>query len=625
MYPSQDVANTIGNLIALPLQGRAIKNGNSAFVDENWNAYRNQWEKLQSTRKLSKEEIEAYIGDWQTELFSRTGESDYLSGRIRSKPWNQQPNFDKTDVTGGLHIVLADGIYVDTFNLAPRLQNQIRCLAAFDNPIFHKNKRLGYSNYYNFSTVYLGEDTEGYIKVPRGLLEKIISECKKSDIPYDIDDQRETGRPIRVYFQGELKIQQDLAAQQLLNHDNGILSAATAFGKTVVCSYIIAQRKVNTLILLENTSLIPQWEAELKRFLVVDEEPPLYETKMGRVKKRDSIIGTLKGGRDTLTGIIDIAMVGSLYKKGDFHERINTYGMVIVDECHHGASATCQEILKKVNAKFVYGVSATPTRTDKLEKINFMLLGPIRHEYTALDRTIEQGIEHLVIPRYTRVLSTSGRKDDIHEAYRLVSKNPVRNNQILEDLKAVINAGRTPVVLTKYKEHAKYIYEHIHGEANHTFLIYGDNSPKENEAITVKMKAVPDEESLILVATDKKIGEGFDFPRLDTLLLVAPVSSAEPLEQYVGRINRDYHGKNKVVVYDYIDSHIRIFNTMFLKRIKTYKKIGFHVVSELTTDKQDVKAIYDARNYMETFERDVIEAESEIIISSPHILQEKVR
>ena len=141
----------------------------------------------------------------------------------------------------------------------------------------------------------------------------------------------------------------------------------------------------------------------------------------------------------------------------------------------------------------------------------------------------------------------------------------------------------------------------------------------------MKMKAVPDEESLVLVATDKKIGEGFDFPRLDTLLLVAPVSSAKPLEQYVGRINRDYHGKNKVVVYDYIDSHIRIFNTMFLKRIKTYKKIGFHVVSEMITDKQDVKAIYDAGNYMEIFERDMIEAEDEIIISSPRILQEKVR
>lgn len=146
--------------------------------------------------------------------------------------------------------------------------------------------------------------------------------------------------------------------KRLLAYDNGILSAATAFGKTVVCSY-----------------LITQWEEELKRFLVIDEELPEYQTKTGRVKKRTSVIGILKGGKDTMTGIIDIAMIGSLYKKGKFHEKLNTYGMIIMDECHHAASATAQEILKKVNAKHVYGMSATSMRSDNLEKINYMLLG----------------------------------------------------------------------------------------------------------------------------------------------------------------------------------------------------------------------------------------------------------
>lgn len=166
-------------------------------------------------------------------------------------------------------------------------------------------------------------------------MENILAECKKSDIEYEIEDQREKGRPIRVSFRGELRMQQDLAAQRLLAYENGILSAATAFGKTVVCSYLIAKRGVNTLILLENTDLISQWKEELERFLQIDEELPEYQTKTGRVKKHKSVIGTLKGGKDALTGIIDIAMIGSLYKKGSFHEKINSYGMVIVDECHH--------------------------------------------------------------------------------------------------------------------------------------------------------------------------------------------------------------------------------------------------------------------------------------------------
>jgi len=624
MYPSQDVANTIGNLIALPLQGQALRKGNSAFVDENWNAYPEQWGHLLHTSKLTEEEVEQFISKWQSELLIQNMPANYSNKKNRLRPWKRQDDFVADDVTGKLHIVLADGIYIDSLNLKPRLQNQVRCMATFDNPVFYKNKRLGYSNYYNFSTVYLGMDIDGYIKVPRGLLENILAACSKSDINYEIEEQREKGRPIRVSFQGELREQQDLAAGRLLAYDNGVLSAATAFGKTVVCSYLIAQRRVNTLILLERTDLISQWEEELKRFLLINEELPEYQTKAGRTKKRTSIIGTLKGGKDTLTGIIDIAMIGSLYKKGDFHERINTYGMVIMDECHHAASATAQEVLKKVNAKYVYGVSATPIRSDNLEKINYLLLGPVRHKYSALERAAEQGINHFVYPRYTRVVGASDYKNDINAAYTLVSNSEVRNELILEDIRDCVKNGRTPVILTKYKEHAKLIYDSVQKDADYVFILYGDNSVQENDSIRRQLKEVSPEKSLILVATGQKIGEGFDYPRLDTLMLAEPVSFAGRLEQYVGRLNRDYEGKQEVIVYDYIDSHISVFDNMYLKRLRTYKKIGFSVMSDVVEQKQNVNAIYDSGNYMDIFERDLVEAEKEVVISSPDITQEKI-
>ena len=229
-------------------------------------------------------------------------------------------------------MVLSNGVYIDTLNLMPRIQNQIRSLAAFDNPEFYKNKRLGYSNYYNFSAVYLGQDIDGYIQIPRGLREKLIEECEKAGISVDVSDQRETGHPIRVSFKGDLRTQQELAAEKLLSHSDGVLSAATAFGKTVVCSYLIAERKVNTLILLQSKDLLNQWVDELNKFLEIKEEPPEYETKTGRKKKRDSVIGILHGSKNTLTGIIDVAMVGSMYSRGKFNERINSYGMVIMDE-----------------------------------------------------------------------------------------------------------------------------------------------------------------------------------------------------------------------------------------------------------------------------------------------------
>ena len=363
----------------------------------------------------------------------------------------------------------------------------------------------------------------------------------------------------------------------------------------------------------------------MNRFLVIDEEPPEYKTKTGRIKKRASVIGTLKGGKDTMTGIIDIAMIGSLYKKGSFHEKLNSYGMVIMDECHHAASATAQEILKKVNAKYVYGVSVTPMRSDNLEKINYMLLGPIRHRYTAMERTVEQGIDHFVIPRYTRVINTADDKENINVAYALVSNSKVRNQQILDDIRKCVEQGRTPVILTRYKEHAKFLYDNIREHADYVFLLYGDNSAKENEEIRAKLKQVPDDKSLILVSTGQKIGEGFDYPRLDTLMLAAPVSFAGRLEQYVGRLNRDYDGKKDVIVYDYIDSRIQKFDNMYLKRLRTYKKIGFRVMADAVQSKQDVNAVYDSGNYAAAFEQDLIEADKDIVIASPQIIPEKVR
>lgn len=624
MYPSQDMARTLGNLVALPLQGQAVKMGNSAFVDANWNVYPDQWQRLFQTKKLSEEQADQLISRWQAELFGSEQMAAGTQKLTRLRPWKRQADFYKEDVTGKLHMVLADGLYIDGLNLKPRIQNQIRCMATMDNPAYYKNLHMGYSNYYNFSTIYLGKDEEGYIRIPRGLQEQVEEHCRKAGISFDVEDQREKGRPIRVSFQGKLKEKQELAARRLLSFDNGVLSAATAFGKTVVCSYLIAQRKVSTLILLESSNLVEQWEEELNRFLNIDEEPPEYETKTGRRKRRSSVIGTLYAGKDTTTGIIDIAMVGSLYKKGAFHRRLRSYGMVIMDECHHAASPTAQKILEKVNARFVYGVSATPIRSDNLEKINFMLLGPVRHQYTALERAEEQGIDHLVCPRYTRVTDLAGRSGDINAAYELVSASPSRNEQICQDLEACIRQGRTPVVLTRYREHARMLYEKAEHMADYVFLLYGENSAKENARIRQQMREIPREKSMILVATGQKIGEGFDCPRLDTLMLASPVSFAGRLEQYAGRLNRDYEGKKDVIIYDYIDFHIPVFDRMYQKRLRTYRKIGFRIFSEAEGEKQEARAIYDAGNYQEIFEQDIAEARKEIVISSPELVSEKV-
>ena len=209
-----------------------------------------------------------------------------------------------------------------------------------------------------------------------------------------------------------MREQQEFAAEKLEKYDNGVLSAATAFGKTVLAAYMIAQRKVSTLILLEKQELVPQWIKELQEFLDIDEEPPTYLTKTGKTKNRKGIMGTLVGGTDKTTGIIDFAMVGSAYHKGAFFPNIGSYGMVLVDECHHAASFQAQEVLQHIRAKYVYGLSATPTRSDHLDPIIYMLLGPVRHRYTAKEQADEQGLGRYVYPRFTRVVNISGKELD---------------------------------------------------------------------------------------------------------------------------------------------------------------------------------------------------------------------
>ena len=628
MLPAQDLLSddsALGNLIALPLQGKALLNGNSAFVDCNWNAYPNQWEALFNKPRLSQEFLEEKIKEWSNAIEDIAVSDDEGD---REKPWNRIRQFNRSDVDGKLQITLSNGIYVDNTNLKVSMQNKIRRMAAFANPIFYKNRAIGTSNYATSRWIYLGKDhLSGYIQIPRGLKEELLKCAQQAGIEYEISEERQQGRAINVRFEGKLHIEQDIALKELTKYDNGILNAATAFGKTVVGSAIIAQKKVNALIILESSALIEQWKDTFNKFLVIDEELPTYETKTGRIKKRKSLVGTLQGSQDQLTGIVDIAMAGSLCKKGEYHKLLEQYGLIIVDECHHSASETIANILKEVKAKYIYGVTATPKRGDGLEKINYMLIGPIRYSYTAKEKAKAQGIRHLVYPRFTRTVPPRGviaGRMHPNEAYEIIHNNDIRDKQIIEDVKNSVSIGRTPVVLSRYKDHSEKFYESLKSYADYVFLMTGKNSKKEHRKILEQMRQVESDKSMILVATGSLVGEGFDFPRLDTLFMATPVSFRGVVEQYAGRLNRDYEGKENVIIYDYVDNHIPMFDNMYIKRLRAYKQIGYEIAGELQTDKQTFNAIYDGDNYSENYYKDLLAANKNTIISSPTISEQKV-
>ena len=621
MIPTQDALpeGGLGNVIALPLQGMALKSGNSAFVDENWNAYEDQLKVLVGTRRLTRQEIDDYLSLWYSTGF--TSEDNGTDA-----PWDKNSEIEAGSVKGVVRIVLADRIYIDSSGMSNKTKRQLRRMATFSNKQYFQNQAMDMPNYDESRFIYLGSDEGKYIVLPRGLREDIQKKFDNAGIRYKIEDKRTQGRELNISFKGELRESQIPAAETMLENETGILHAATAFGKTVVCCDMIARRGISTLILVDRADLMNQWIKRLDEFLDIDEELPEYQTKTGRTRKRKSLIGNLQGAHDTLTGIVDVAMIRSLKKKDGFHPMLKEYAQVYFDECHHAASESAIEVLQEINAKYVYGVTATPKRGDGKEKINEFLLGPIRYRFTAKDRAEEQNIDHLVYPRFTRTVKPHhlSKTPYGNDAYELIRNNDVRDEQIIRDVADCVQAGRTPVVLTKYVDHAKKLSERLKTYADRLILLTGANGTKVRRAQVKELNEVDDSDSLILVGTGSLLGEGFDFPRLDTLFMATPVSGENVVEQYVGRLNRDYDGKENVIVYDYVDSHIPKFDKMYAARLKAYKKIGYELCVNMDGEKQKANAIYDIENYAETYWKDLEEANSAVVVSSPRLNNQKV-
>ena len=628
MLPAQDKMplGGLGNLIALPLQGQALKKGNSAFIDEFWHAYPDQWEQLRNVRRISRRFIEEKLREWQlvSEPLGPLSVTDE-QGEDKPRPWERRRfSFNRKHVIGSMRITLANQIYVETANLKPALRNALRRMGAFSNPQFYKRQAMGYEVRGIPRIVWCGSEEDGYIAVPRGKREALLEAIHEAQIPYVLADQRQAGKTIDVSFRGELYPEQRLACDALLRYDNGILSAATAFGKTAVGAAMIAERKVNTLILVHNREIMKNWVEDLQKFLEIREDLPAYTTPTGRVKHRNSVIGTLYAGHDSLGGIIDVAMIASLGSADAVDERVRNYGMVLMDECHHAGAANAEAVLREVNARYVYGLTATPKRDDGMEQKIFMQFGSIRWRFTSKERIALQGFTCIVRPRFTALVN-AGQPWHIQEAYQAVIHDDRRNQQIARDARDCIAEGHAPLLLTRFREHAATLQKMLQGSADHIFLLQGGRSTKEREEIRTAMQAVPADESVLLIAIGQYIGEGFNFPRLDTLMLATPIAWEGNVEQYAGRLHRAYAGKTMITIYDYVDSHVRVLEQMFRKRLRAYRKIGYSVSEQPDTVQNDTHVIFGEQEIREFFEQDVKHARKELFIASPGLNRERVQ
>ena len=571
-FPSQDTLpqGGFGNLIALPLQRHARDRGNSVFLDEQWLPYRDQWAFLSSVRKIVPSHVETVVreGERMGRIVGVRLPPDEVEA---DTPWTALPSRrPRQRVIAGLpdtiEIVLGSEVYISKEALVPELRNRLLRLAAFQNPEFYKAQSMRLPTYDKPRIIACAEDHPQHIGLPRGCLDELRELLESLNVRPIVRDERFPGAPLRAAFRGTLRPEQQIAVNAMLAHDTGVLAATTAFGKTVVAAWLIAHRGVNTLVLVHRRQLLDQWMERLSSFLELPK----------------NAIGQIGGGRDRASGMLDVALIQSLGRKGVVDDRVGGYGHVIVDECHHLPASSFEQVARRAKARFVAGLSATVARKDGHHPIITMQCGPIRHRVSAKAQAIARPFEHTVIVRPTSFQSASSADGDQRLAfqtlYRELINDDVRNARICDDVIEAVRAGRSPLVLTERNDHLDRLANLLSERVRHPLVLRGGMGKKQRAAVAERLIAIPRNQERVLLSTGKYIGEGFDDARLDTLMLTLPVSWRGTIAQYAGRLHRLFDGKREVRIYDYADLDVPMLSRMFDRRCRGYEAVGYTIV-----------------------------------------------
>ena len=571
-FPNQDTLpkGGFGNLIALPLQKGPRERGNSVFLDEHLVPYADQWAFLAAVRRMHRAEIEMIVS-------SAESRGRVVAVRLapveerEDSPWNAPPSRRRKwppigPLPENLELVLGDQIYIAKEALPPGLRNRLLRLAAFQNPDFYKAQAMRFSTHDKPRIIACAEDHSKHIGLPRGCLEDVEELLSDLKIKAVVRDERCAGEPLDVSFHGELRPEQMSAAKAMLAHDTGVLSATTAFGKTVLAAWLIAERGVNTLVLVHRRQLLEQWVEQLSIFLGL---PP-------------KAIGRIGGGRKKPNGKLDVATIQSLVRKSVVDDRVGLYGQLIVDECHHLSAQSFEHVARRAKARYVLGLSATVIRKDGHHPIIFMQCGPVRHRVDAREQAAGRPFAHTVLVRPTgfrpRGVLDSDLRRRFHELYGELIADEERNRLVCKDIVEAVREGWSPLVLTERTEHLERLAEILSPDVPHLLVLRGGMGRKKIKALAEELASISDGDQRVLLATGRYIGEGFDDSRLDALFLALPVSWRGTIAQYAGRLHRLHDRKREVRVYDYADLNAPMLAKMFDRRCKGYEAIGYTIL-----------------------------------------------
>ncbi len=563
LFPNQDTMpkGGFGNLIALPLQKLPREHGCSLFVDDRFVPYPDQWAFLASIQPMTKVELDKAIlrssgGKHPLDVaFDPEGEDE---GRM---PWQRSSTIPcelSCDLPDSLSIVLANQIFIAKSDLPQPLSNRLIRLAAFQNPEFYKAQAMRLPVWNKPRIIGCAENFPQHIGLPRGCIDDVRALLEKNNIRPEIQDERISGSKVWVKFLGKLRKDQKTAVRELLKHETGVLSAPTAFGKTVIAAAIVARRKVSTLVLVHRAELLRQWQERFNTFLDLPKEG----------------LGIVGGGKKRASGKVDIAVMQTLIRMEGVGAFLDSYGQVIVDECHHISAVSFESLLKQAKARYLLGLTATPVRRDGHHPIIYMQCGPIRHKAVATEVTPSQ-ME--VWPRYLNAPEISPDAS-IQTVFRILTTDAKRNRRIIEDVVNAYHEGRKILVLTERTDHLMLLHNALVHEIEPCFMLHGRLSKKQRASALSEMQSLASATPHVLLATGRLVGEGFDHPPLDTLVLAMPISWKGTLQQYAGRLHRAHADKQDIRIYDYIESDQAQLARMWKKRECGYQVMGYKVI-----------------------------------------------
>lgn len=563
IFPNQDrmPQGGFGNLIALPLQRQAVEKGNSVFVDEKFQMYSSQTKLLQNIMRYRKNEILEVLQQFPNVILEDVNEQE-IEEEDKKLPWEKKTTEKIPDnLPKKIEVVLYDRIYISKKDLHPFLKKKLVGLTVFHNPEYYLARNMRKSVQDTPMWIQCFDEDNDYLMLPIGCRDTVEEIGETYSVKINIIDKRFTGHAIDAQFYGDLRAKQLVAVEELLNFDNGILHANTAFGKTVAAIALIAERRINTLIIVDRVSLLEQWCERLSVFL--------------NIPKKE--IGVIGGGKKKTTGNIDLAVSQSLFRNNTVSELVKGYGQIICDECHHVSTVGFEQILKTSPAKYKYGLTATLKRKDGKERIVLMQLGPVR--YKDLSK-VSSELDHKVYVKDTGISAENIKKEHTtNELYDYLYNNSIRNVQVVMDVRNCIDEKRYPIILTERKEHIELLEKELEPYVT-VYKLYGGLKKKEKEAMMEGLLNLPDDIKRVIIATSKYVGEGFDYPILDTLFLTLPISWSGRVKQYAGRLHRDYHEKKEVRIYDYLDSNIESAMKMYGRRSKGYRSMGYEIIED---------------------------------------------